>query len=90
VKPYNVVVGYQHFRGPCCFYLHPEDGSSKVLRSDNILPQHYTASQPRRPRLEDGGSIDLRNVSILDYYTASQPVRPGLGTDMCSVFTAGV
>jgi len=27
-----------------------------------VLPQHYTASQPRRPRSEDGGSMDLWNV----------------------------
>jgi hypothetical protein len=32
--------------------LHPEDGGSKVLRSVDTLPQHYTASQPRRPRHE--------------------------------------
>jgi hypothetical protein len=31
---------------------HPEDGDSTVLRNVGILPQHYTASQPRRPRLE--------------------------------------
>jgi len=27
-------------------------GDSAVLRHVGILPQHYTASQPRRPRLE--------------------------------------
>jgi hypothetical protein len=27
----------------------PEDGVSKVLRNVGTLPQHYTASQPRRP-----------------------------------------
>jgi hypothetical protein len=27
----------------------PEDGCSRVLRNDGILPQHYTASQFRRP-----------------------------------------
>jgi hypothetical protein len=32
--------------------LHPEDGSSMVLRNAGILPQHYTASQPRRTPLE--------------------------------------
>jgi len=30
---------------------HPEDGGSMVLRSGGILPYHYTASQPRKPRL---------------------------------------
>jgi hypothetical protein len=34
------------------FILHPEDGSSKMLRNVSILPEHYAASQPRRPRLE--------------------------------------
>jgi len=32
--------------------LHPEDGGSVDLRNVVILPQHHTASQPRRPRLE--------------------------------------
>jgi len=31
--------------------LHPEDGDSKFLRNIGIL-HHYTASQPRRPRLK--------------------------------------
>jgi hypothetical protein len=26
VTQYSVVVGYQHFRGPCCLHLHLEDG----------------------------------------------------------------
>jgi len=30
----------------------PEEVGSKVLRNGGILPQHYTASQPRRPRLK--------------------------------------
>jgi hypothetical protein len=30
------------------FNLHPEGGSSMVLRNVGILPQHYMASQPRR------------------------------------------
>jgi len=29
--------------------LHPEDGSSMVLRNAGILPHHCTASQLRRP-----------------------------------------
>jgi len=32
--------------------LHPEDGGSMVLWEVGILSQHYTASEPRRPRLE--------------------------------------
>jgi len=28
--------------------LHPEDGSSKVLRNDGIPLHHYMVSQPRR------------------------------------------
>jgi len=38
VTQYNAVVGYQH--------------TSMVLRNVGILTQHYTTSQPRRPRLE--------------------------------------
>jgi hypothetical protein len=41
-----------------------------------ILPQHYTASQPRRPRPEDGVSMDLWNVGTVQHYTASQLTRP--------------
>jgi hypothetical protein len=42
--------------GTCCLHLHftsfhPDDGGSMDLRKVGILPQHYTASQPRR-RLE--------------------------------------
>jgi hypothetical protein len=29
----------------------PEDGGSMDLRNVGTLPRHYTASQPRRPRL---------------------------------------
>jgi hypothetical protein len=32
--------------------LHPEDVGSIDFWNVGILPQHYTASQPRRPRLE--------------------------------------
>jgi len=44
----SVVVGHQRFRGSCCFHLQGKDGGSSV---DN-LPQHYTVSISRRPRLE--------------------------------------
>jgi hypothetical protein len=39
----------KRYRGP--WWLHPEDGASMDLRNVGILPQHYTVSQPRRPRL---------------------------------------
>jgi hypothetical protein len=32
--------------------LHLEDGGNTILRNVGILSQHYTASQPRRTRLE--------------------------------------
>jgi hypothetical protein len=41
----SVVVGYLRFRGP-------EDGGTMDLWNVGILPQHYTASQLRRPGLE--------------------------------------
>jgi len=41
VKPYNVMIGYQNFRGPCCLHL-----------QGSILQQQCMASQPRRPQLE--------------------------------------
>jgi len=49
----NVMVGYHHFRGPSCLHLQSEvdraEWTSETLAV--VLPQHYTASQPRRPRL---------------------------------------
>jgi hypothetical protein len=51
VTPCHVVVGYHHFGGPYCLYLHPKDGGSIDLRNVYFLPQNYTASQPRRFRL---------------------------------------
>jgi len=45
MMPCNVTVGYQHFRGPCCLHLHPEDGGSMVIQNVGILPQHQIASQ---------------------------------------------
>jgi len=47
MEVFCVVVGYQRFGGP-----YPEDEGSQVLRNIGILPQHYTAPQPGRPRLE--------------------------------------
>jgi hypothetical protein len=45
VMPCNVTVAYQRFRGPCCLRFQDEVDVG-------ILPRHYTASQPRRRRLE--------------------------------------
>jgi len=42
VTPCSVVVGYLHIQG--------EDGDMLDLRNVGILPEHYTASQLRRPR----------------------------------------
>jgi hypothetical protein len=42
MTPCSDVVGYQHFRGPCCLHLnslHPDDEDSKVLQNVGIL-QH--------------------------------------------------
>jgi len=48
----GAMVGYQYFRGPWCLSLHPENGYSMDLWNVGILPQHYTASQPTGPQLE--------------------------------------
>jgi len=53
--PCSVAVGYQRFGGSCCLHLqslHPEDGDSLDLQNVGVLPQHFTASQPKRRRLE--------------------------------------
>jgi hypothetical protein len=42
VTPCSVVVGYKRFKGPSCLHLHHR------FRNVGILPQHCTASQPRR------------------------------------------
>jgi hypothetical protein len=47
----SVVVGYHRLWGPCCLHVH-SDGCRKDLLNAGILPQHYTESQPRRPRLK--------------------------------------
>jgi hypothetical protein len=46
VTPCIVVVDYQLFRGPCCLHLYFK---VEAAWTSEI---HYTASQPRRPRLE--------------------------------------
>jgi len=55
MTPCSFVVEYQRFRAPRCLNLqsfHPEDGVIMNVRNYGALLQHYTASQPRRPRLE--------------------------------------
>jgi len=42
VTPCGVVLGYQLYRGPCCFNLHLADGGSMDLRNVAIQPQIKT------------------------------------------------
>jgi hypothetical protein len=42
----------------------PEDGGSMDLRNVGILQQHYTESQPRRPRPESSLAVKTSNVTI--------------------------
>jgi hypothetical protein len=42
----------QHHNTELHLNLHPEDGHSNDLWNVGILPQHYTASQPKRTQLE--------------------------------------
>jgi hypothetical protein len=71
VTPCSAVVGYQHFRRPYCLHLHsllPEDGGSMELRNVGILSQHYTASQPRRPRLLKRRNLYASpNITVIKY-----------------------
>jgi hypothetical protein len=47
--------------------------AARPSEPSNILPHHYTASQP-----EDGGSIVLRNIgTIPHHYMVSQPEDGG-------------
>jgi hypothetical protein len=55
--------------------LHSEDGSSKVLRNDGILPQHYTTLHARRPQL------DLKTLmDVFSWHTAWTPCSRMDGT----------
>jgi hypothetical protein len=58
VMPFSFVVGYKRF-GP------PEDGGSKILRNVSMLPQQYTALQPRRHRLEIYGQSTGQEIPRL-------------------------
>jgi hypothetical protein len=40
------MVGYQHFRGPCCLHLYFTLKMEVAWSSIGILQHHYTASQP--------------------------------------------
>jgi len=57
--------------------LHPEDGGSIVLRNAGIL-QHYTASQPRRPRIESyyQFTVVLRPLLVSFFPLFVYKVRP--------------
>jgi len=46
-------------------HLHPEDGGSMGLWNAGILPQHYTASQPRRPQTETSSSWKPQNYKFI-------------------------
>jgi hypothetical protein len=52
VTPCSVVVGYQHF------------GGSKVFRNVSILPQLYTVSQHKKPRLD---ILSLQKYPLMVY-----------------------
>jgi len=43
-------VGYQRFGGSCSLRLQVKWLRQEEVSPKRILPQHYTASQPRRPR----------------------------------------
>jgi len=71
--------------------LHSEDERNVDLWNTGILPHRCTAWQPRYRDLnlhchgnlkslhpENGGSMTLRNVAILQHYTVSRPRRLGL------------
>jgi hypothetical protein len=53
--------------GTLQFTLHPEDWDNDVLRNVGILPQHYTAPQPRRPRLESSPLWKPQISHVLNY-----------------------
>jgi len=44
VTPCNGVVGHQHFRGPCCFYL-PGEVKMKAARSSKALVSYHSNIQ---------------------------------------------
>jgi len=64
LTPCGVMIGYQHFRGPCCL---PEGGPLEHWYPNMTL--HGVTTQNY---LEDGGSMVLQDVGILQHYMASQ------------------
>jgi hypothetical protein len=68
VTPCSVVVGDQRLGGPDCLHIQGE-----VLRNGGGLPQHYTASQPRRPRLEPSSCENLKSCSCCQSRHKAQP-----------------
>jgi hypothetical protein len=67
VTPYNVVVGYQRFRGLCSLQM------EAAWTSETLVAYYIT----RRHNPEDGGSMYLWDVGILpQHYTASESLRP--------------
>jgi len=60
------VVRFQCFGEQCCLHL---QGDSEVLRNTGILPHYYTASKPRRLRIEPLTRFEPR----------TSPVRVRLG-----------
>jgi hypothetical protein len=65
VKPYNIVVGYQRLRGPCCLRFHPEDGGSMGLWNVGILTSILHDVTARRPRLKTSQPWKLQKLACL-------------------------
>jgi hypothetical protein len=73
----SVVVGYQRFGGPRCLHL------------QGILSQHYTASQPRRPRFQSSPPWKTQFSDVVSELILSIPRTrlfvQGLGTLLLSI-----
>jgi hypothetical protein len=52
MKPYNDMVGYQHFEDLAASIFRVKMESTRSSKYIGILPHYYMASQPRRPQLE--------------------------------------
>jgi hypothetical protein len=48
-----------------CFMLHAKDWSSKDVWNIDILPHHYTASQPKRLRLHWNVAVKVNLFSCI-------------------------
>jgi hypothetical protein len=76
VTPCSVVVGYQRFGGPRCFHLQVEVNGMGKNGIDIGQDWRGAACTVYSFHLEDGSSIDLRNIGVLSlHYTESQPKR---------------